>query len=130
MLERTKLLNSLRGSKPWRLACAIMLRLTKSSIARRATSIERLARFADWLAREMSHTVSLSLKKALEALAQPGARMMLMHDSYGKDGTSYYVVPGGRVAPDDAEKIIARGDVIQMDDGLFPGHPQTYQRLR
>lgn len=59
-------------------------------------------------------------------LRLPDRRLMLMHAS---DGDHFYVVPGGRINRDDAQKIIQRPDCQQFDDGLFPGNPQSW-RLR
>jgi hypothetical protein len=72
----------------------------------------------------------LSLRKALEALGKPGARLMLMSTNASPEGRVYFVVPGGYVTPETAKAIISRPDVISSQDGLFPGHSQTYQFAR
>lgn len=66
----------------------------------------------------------LSLTKACDALRRHGTRLMIMHAS---DGDHFYVVPGGRVARDDALKILQRPDIHEFDDGLFPGNPQSWR---
>jgi hypothetical protein len=62
---------------------------------------------------------------ALE-LMREGRLLMRMH---GVDRPRWYVVPGGQIADNVAERILKRPDVQPYDSGLFPGHPQTY-RLR
>lgn len=69
-------------------------------------------------------TPTIRLKKALDMLRMPNRRLMLMHTV---DGDHYYVVPGGRMNRDDAEKIIQRTDCYAFDDGLFPGNPQSWR---
>lgn len=66
----------------------------------------------------------LRLKAAVDMLRLPDRRMMLMHTN---DGDHYYVVPGGRVDRNDAQKIIGRPDCHMLDDGLFPGNPQSWR---
>ena len=70
---------------------------------------------------------AIGLKKALELMRVDGHRLMSMHTTDSPNGKAFYVVPGGYVEPDTAQKIIARPDVIPQDDGLFPGHPQTWK---
>jgi MOSC domain-containing protein YiiM len=69
----------------------------------------------------------LRLNKALDLLHRKDSRIMLMHT---KDGPEFYVVPGGRVRADDAQKILARPDIVPFDDGLFPGNSQTWHMVR
>lgn len=71
-----------------------------------------------------SDTPTIRMKKALDMLRLPNRRLMLMHTS---DGDHYYVVPGGRMNRDDAEKIIQRNDCYSFNDGLFPGNPQSWR---
>ena len=56
---------------------------------------------------------------------------MLMHSNKQRPGDpvgkAYYLVPGGYVNPRDAEKIIARDDVLPNEDGLFPGCSQSWK---
>lgn len=69
---------------------------------------------------------AIGLKKALELMRIQGHRLMLMHTTGSENGHAYYVVPGGYVEPDTARKIMERPDVQPQDDGLFPGHPQSW----
>jgi hypothetical protein len=69
-------------------------------------------------------TKSLKLSEA-ENKMRTGSVLRLLH-SYGR-GLQYYLVPGGHVERKDAEKIIARPDVISMNDGLFPDSPQSWK---
>jgi MOSC domain-containing protein YiiM len=69
----------------------------------------------------------LRLNKAVDLLHRPGTRMMIMHAG---DGDHFYVVPGGRVNRDDAHEILKRPDIIEFDDGLFPGNPQSWKISR
>lgn len=77
----------------------------------------------------MSKTTNQCLRfsKALDLLHRTDTRLMLMHTS---DGDHFYIVPGGRVDRADAQKILTRADVIQFDDGLFPGNPQSWKLSR
>ena len=65
--------------------------------------------------------------KAVDLMHRPGSRLMIMHTN---TGDHFYVVPGGRVNRDDAQKILKRPDVIKFDDGLSPGHPQSWKLMR
>jgi hypothetical protein len=57
-------------------------------------------------------------------LMREGKLLMRMH---GVDRMRWYVVPGGQVADNVAERILKRKDVQPYDSGLFPGHEQTYR---
>jgi len=69
----------------------------------------------------------LTLNKAVNLLERNGVRMMIMHD---RDGDHFYIVPGGRVERTAAQKIIQRQDIVEFDDGLFPGNPQSWRMQR
>lgn len=71
-------------------------------------------------------TSGLSFAKAVDMLHKPGTRMMIMHTG---DGDHFYIVPGGRVDQAAAHKIIQRPDIIEFDDGLFPGNPQSWRKM-
>ena len=75
----------------------------------------------------MKNDRCLGLKKAVDLLLHRGARLMIMHAS---TGDHYYVIPGGRVDCDAAKKILQRDDVMEFDDGLFPGNPQSWKMVR
>lgn len=70
---------------------------------------------------------AIGFKKALDLLRLPGRRLVFMHTPSSPNGRAYYVVPGGYVEPETAQKIIAQADVICGKDGLFPGHAQTWR---
>lgn len=69
----------------------------------------------------------LRFNAAVDLLHRKDTRLMIMHCS---DGDHFYVVPGGRVNRDDAQKILLRPDIIEFDDGLFPGNPQSWRMER
>lgn len=71
----------------------------------------------------------LSFKRACELMGLPGTRLVRMRSAESPSGFAHYVVPGGSVTPDTAAKIKARGDVVAGQDGLFPGHDQTWRVL-
>ena len=75
----------------------------------------------------MKKDVCLGLKKAIDLLMHRGARLMLMHAS---TGDHYYIIPGGRVDRDAAQKILQRDDCMAFDDGLFPNNPQSWKLVR
>jgi hypothetical protein len=72
-------------------------------------------------------TMMISEVDALELLRE-GSLLMQMH--YSGDRTRWYVVPGGQIADNVAERILARKDVQPYDSGLFPNHPQTFRLAR
>lgn len=72
---------------------------------------------------------AIGLKKALEAMRKPGVRLVRMRAEGAIDGFAYYIVPGGYIEPATAEKIRRRPDVVGGNDGLFPGHDQTWRIL-
>jgi len=69
----------------------------------------------------------LRLKKAELLMHVRGTYLMKLHTI---NGPEFYVVPGGRVRSDDAEKIIARPDVQPHSNGLFPGVEQSWKIMR
>jgi hypothetical protein len=78
----------------------------------------------------MSGSKSLSIRKAIELLRLPGARLMKMHN--GNGGQDFFVMPGssryagGRVDSYDAHQIIKRQDVFVLDPGLLNSDPQSW----
>lgn len=68
---------------------------------------------------------TIGLKKALEFMSRK-SRLMMMHTTESPYGKAYYVVPGGHIKPDVAQKIISRPDVRAAANGLFPGQNQTW----
>jgi hypothetical protein len=70
---------------------------------------------------------ALTFNKAIDLLHRKDTRMMIMH---GNDGDHFYIVPGGLIDRAAAMKILKRPDVIEFDDGLFPGNPQSWRISR
>jgi hypothetical protein len=67
------------------------------------------------------------IDQVIDRMRHHGAYLAMMHTARGKE---FFTVPhGDRVKPDDAIKIIARQDIDAMDDGLFPGHQQTWRMV-
>jgi hypothetical protein len=57
-------------------------------------------------------------------LLREGKLLMRMHTV---NGLRWFIMPGGQVADSVVRRILARPDVHPFDDGLFPGHAQTYK---
>jgi hypothetical protein len=69
----------------------------------------------------------MTLAKALTLLRQPNARLVQSHTNDSDRG--FYILPqGGRVSDLIAKKLLERNDIQPYDDGLFPGHPQSWRR--
>lgn len=71
-----------------------------------------------------SYQEPMSDKKARNLCQRTGTRLMQMHT---QTGDQWFLVPGGRVRPEFAEEFKSRPDVIEFDDGLFPGNPQSWR---
>lgn len=70
-------------------------------------------------------------QKAITALMQPGARLVLAHNRSTVSGRLYCIAPrGGRISDELAQSILCRSDVRPLDAGLFPGRPQSWQLVR
>jgi hypothetical protein len=72
---------------------------------------------------------AIGIKKAIELMRRPETRLVKMHTSGSPNGIAHYLIPGGYVEPDVAEKIKAHPLVCAGEDGLFPNCGQTW-RLR
>lgn len=70
---------------------------------------------------------AIGLKKALDMMRLQGTRLVQMHTTGSPEGVAHYVIPGGYVEPDVAEKIKTNPQVVAGEDGLFPGHNQTWR---
>jgi hypothetical protein len=70
---------------------------------------------------------SVGFKRAMEAMRKHGTRLVRMHSNASPDGFAHYVIPGGYVEPDVAEKIKRHPSVTAGEDGLFPGCDQTWR---
>ena len=72
---------------------------------------------------------SMTARAAVDAMRH-GASLVLMHDNTVPGGKSWCVVPGGRVSPEIAARILVRGDVVSWPrTPLLPGCAQTYRML-
>jgi len=70
----------------------------------------------------------ITFHRAMDAMQEPGARMIQTFSFWGKP--DYSIVPSfGRVEQKIAERIIAHPQVIGGKDALFPGHHQTWRIL-
>ena len=70
---------------------------------------------------------SLTLEQALQRM-RCGARLVHMHGLL--NGPSVWcVVPGGVVADTAAARLREHPAVVAAEDGLFPGHSQTWRML-
>jgi hypothetical protein len=70
---------------------------------------------------------TIGLRRAIALLREPGRVLIELH---GLTKSEFYVVPdGGRLSDGTAREILARGDVVTCDPGLFQGTPQSW-RLR
>jgi|GEM_PF-4697839 len=70
---------------------------------------------------------SIGFKKAIDRMRMPGPRLIRMRAEGAKEGFAHYVVPGGYVEADVAQKIKDHPQVRASHDGLFPGHDQTWR---
>ena len=69
----------------------------------------------------------IGLKRALELMRRPGTCLAKMFTGASPEGFAHYIVPGGTVSAETAEKIKAHPLVWASKDGLFPGHDQTWR---
>jgi hypothetical protein len=70
----------------------------------------------------------LKLEQALQRM-RCGARLVRMHGAL--NGSSIWcVIPGGITTDVVASKIRAHPAVVAGEDGLFPGHDQTWRMIR
>jgi hypothetical protein len=69
----------------------------------------------------------LKYDKVIDLLHRRDGRLVKMHVAGGKSEYFVLPLPGGRVALEDAEKIINRDDIVAGHDGLFPGMDQTWR---
>ena len=66
----------------------------------------------------------MSLTDAVEKLRQPDHLLVLLH---GKSQPEWVIMPGGPVTEATAQKLLERPDVQPHDDGVLPGHPQSWR---
>jgi hypothetical protein len=66
------------------------------------------------------------LEKAIHLLRQPDAKLVRLHANNGTGG--FYIWPrGGRVSDEVPQLLLGRNDVQPYDNGLFPGHAQSWR---
>ena len=70
---------------------------------------------------------AISLNRALDMMRLPDRRLVKVFSDALPAGFAHYIVPGGYVAPETAEKIKAHPLVHASHDGLFPGQDQTWR---
>jgi hypothetical protein len=69
--------------------------------------------------------------RAIAALMQPGARLVLTYNRSTVSGRLYCISPrGGRISDELAQSILLRSDVRPLDAGLFPERPQSWALVR
>ena len=66
--------------------------------------------------------LELSYADAIALLRKPGRKLVVTHL---KAGPEFTVIPGGRITPITAERLLKRCRVA--DPGLFPGVPQAWR---
>lgn len=66
----------------------------------------------------------MKLRQAID-LMHTGSRLMQMNKA--GDQPAWYLVPGGEISHDLAETLMAMPNVSAQEDGLFPGHSQTWR---
>jgi hypothetical protein len=72
----------------------------------------------------------IALRRALDLMHRTGTRLVLMHtNTRSGNGVAYFIVPGGAVDRETAEKIKKHPAVTASGDALFPNMSQTW-RLR
>ena len=70
----------------------------------------------------------IKYERAVDLMHRRGARLTKMHNGGG--GCCHYLVPGGMVDWDTAERIKQHPLVHPGKDGLFPGLDQTWTMVR
>jgi hypothetical protein len=65
----------------------------------------------------------LKPKQALECM-RSGSCLIRTH---GRARRKWFVIPGGAIDDATAEWIVNRPAIIGLEDGLFPGHSQTWR---
>ena len=70
---------------------------------------------------------AIGFNSAIEKMRREGTRLVCMVTDASQEGVAHYVIPGGYVTPDVAEKIKSHPLVVSGHDGLFPGHAQTWR---
>ena len=69
---------------------------------------------------------TLNFDEATERLRRPGCVLVDMKAPNTKFGRQFFVVPGGPITDETAQKNLAHPQCHEVDSGLFPGIPQSY----
>lgn len=72
---------------------------------------------------------TLGYNKAIEIMRLPQTRLVRMYTNSSPEGFSHFIIPGGYVTPDVAQKIKDHPLVSPSSDGLFPNHDQTWRMI-
>jgi hypothetical protein len=67
---------------------------------------------------------AITFNRAIDMLRSPERRLVKMSVN---QSPAYFIAPGGPVSLEVAEKIKSHPLVHPMQDGLFPGHDQTWR---
>ena len=65
--------------------------------------------------------------KAIDLMRRPQALLILTYSPDAASGRAFFIVPGGRVSDEVAQKLLERNDMQPADSGLLPGHPQSWR---
>jgi hypothetical protein len=76
------------------------------------------------LSRNGNQLKAIGFKRAMDLMRLPQTRLVRTHS---ERGPVFYVVPGGYVERDTAHKIIKHAQVHASEDGMWPGHSQTWR---
>jgi hypothetical protein len=69
---------------------------------------------------------TIGYERALERMRE-GATLTLMYDQKAPGGFQHFIVPGGKVDVETAEKLKGHASVVVDSSGLFPGNPQAWR---
>lgn len=81
------------------------------------------------VASALSPPKAIGYKVALEKMRRHGVRLVRMRASNAEGGFAHYVVPGGYVESATAQKLKEHPFMRANEDGLFPGHDQTWTMM-
>lgn len=73
------------------------------------------------------HIPTLHDRLAIDRMRDGG---VLVHMHGKTSEKQWYVIPGGPISDETAEKIKKRPDIIGQKDGLSPGHDQTWRMIK
>ena len=73
---------------------------------------------------------TLNFDEAINRLRRPNCVLVDMKAPNTKFGRQFFVVPGGPISDEVAQKVLAHPLCHEVDSGLFPGIPQSYALWR